>query len=42
MAVFITFSFFVERDIFIGPSAMFFETLSTPQWKHLFRPPVAK
>jgi hypothetical protein len=35
--------FFLERAIFIDPSAIVFLTLNTPlKWKHLFAPPSCK
>jgi hypothetical protein len=36
------FILFFEKVRFIGPSSIFFGTLGTPAWKHLFGPPVAK
>jgi hypothetical protein len=38
----LSFSFFFERAILIGPSANFLDHWALLQWNHLFEPPVAK
>jgi hypothetical protein len=42
MGVLINFILFLERSIFIDPSSIFLEHGALPNWKHLFKPPIAK